>query len=519
MIYPKQFPGKTKDFSKEKEFYERFSESFSDDTIIYYSLTLITPDVPMREIDFVIVCPQGILTVELKNGRWRVKKSIWEFYNVRGREWEKVIGKSYDGPVTQAISQRELLYEFLNNHNQLNELIPKEYFYSSIFFLKNHKSEFPTPHDPKLQIFGMNELEESKDLSSLVQNVFYNSKLEPLPKEKLLKIHEIIKKNLNFFHTFRTTPEKDEEDLLTLTKAQFQLLEGIYKIPRNLIFGSSGSGKTILAGELAIQYAKQGKKVLLWQGAPNLFQIWKEELMFLKEKENITLIHKPNEIRDMNVDILIADGIEEYAHLNLKQNLFPYLSPYFWENKEWVLFIHRRLKYSNFEFLKLLYQTKFVTWDIRRNIRNSPEIVKFTNLLIGDFSEYPSLDEEYDVQLIKMEDDPTEQIRWCIAYTKKMLSIDFQEVVIVTPDLHHPQFLKIKPYLEEHQCKVFDEKEFEGLEESAGILFGFSGWENKEIRQKIADTILRFRDLICIFYFSEEEETIRRILNKSDSGP
>lgn len=516
MIYPKHFPGKAKDYSKEREFHERFSEDFPNDSYVYYSLTLITPDVPMREIDFVVVCPLGIVTIELKNGRWRVKKNIWEFYNVRARDWERVEGKSYDSPISQAQSQKELLYEFINNHNQLNELVPKEYFHSSVFFLKNLKQEFPTPNSPNMHLFGKRELEETDNLYELVSQIFYKSNLPPLSKQILEKIHTIIKKNLNFFHTFRTSPQKEEEDLLTLSKAQFKLLEGIYSKPRNLVFGSSGSGKSILAGELAIQYAKLGKKVILWQGQSSLYFIWKEELTFLKERENIVLIHNLKEIKSNDYEILIADGLESYLNCDENQEIFPYLSPHFWETKNWVLFVHRRFKYSNDLFFKFLDGIRFHTWDIRRNIRNSPEIVKFTNLLLGDFSEFPTLDEEYDVQLIRMEDDPTEQIRWCIAYTKKILSIGFDEVVVVSPDLESEDFLKIKPYLNEHQCKIFKTDEFRGLEESAGILFGFSDWSTKEGRERIADTILQFRDLVCIFYNPQEEEVIRTFLKQKE---
>ncbi|MCZ8344596.1 MAG: NERD domain-containing protein [Leptospira sp.] len=514
MIYPKHFPGKVRDFSKEREFHKRFSEDFPNDSYVYYSLTLITPDVPMREIDFVIVCPMGILTIELKNGRWRVKKNIWEFYNVRARNWERVEGKSYDSPVSQALSQKDLLYEFLNNHNQLDELVPKEYFHSSVFFLKNLRLEFPIPNVPNLHLFGKKELEDSDNLYELAKQIFYKSSLPPLPNQSLEKIHSIIKKNLNFFHTFRTTPKQDEEDLLTLSKAQFQLVEGIYQKPRNLVFGSSGSGKSILSGELAIQYAKQGKKVILWQGQSSLYCIWKEELKFLKERDNILLIQDLSEIKSDDYEILIADGIESYLNCDIKKYIFPYLAPHFWETKNWVLFIHRRFKYSNKSFLKFLDETTFHIWDIRRNIRNSPEIVNFTNLMLGDFSEYSTLSDENDVQLIKMEEDPTEQIRWCIAYTKKILSIEFDEVVIVTPDLDNKDFLKIKPYLDEHQCKIFKSDDFRGLEESAGILFGFSGWATNEGRERIADTILQFRDLVCLFYTPEEEEVIRNLLKQ-----
>lgn len=74
MIYPKQFHGKTRDISLESHYYHRFAKEITIPCNIYYSLTLITPDVPMREIDFLVVSPYGVITIELKNGKWRQKK-------------------------------------------------------------------------------------------------------------------------------------------------------------------------------------------------------------------------------------------------------------------------------------------------------------------------------------------------------------------------------------------------------------------------------------------------------------
>lgn len=139
MIYPKQFHGKAKDVSLESHFYNRFSKEIRIPCNIYYSITLITPDVPMREIDFLVVSPYGVITIELKNGKWRQRKGEWEFYNVRARDWNPVEGKSYTSPIEQVVTQRDLVREFFKNHNQLVDLFPADYYDSAIFFLKNRK--------------------------------------------------------------------------------------------------------------------------------------------------------------------------------------------------------------------------------------------------------------------------------------------------------------------------------------------------------------------------------------------
>lgn len=519
MIYPKQFHGKTRDISLESHYYHRFSKEIQLPCNIYYSLTLITPDVPMREIDFLVVSPYGVITIELKNGKWRQKKGEWEFYNVRARDWEPVTGKSYKNPIEQVTTQRQIIREFFKNHNQLVDLFPKEYYDSAIFFLKNERKEFHLPNDQNLYVFGGKEVGDETSLNDILESIFYRSGREPLPESVLVKAHEIIKKNLNFFQTFRSHKEKEEENLLFFTKEQFSLVQGITKYSHNLIYGSPGSGKSILCGELALQYARKGKKVLLWQGAKALYEIWKDELSQIPEKNNIQLISQLNEINHNHIDILIADGIEEILCEAVLSEITLYLSPLFWEGKEWILFVSRRLKYTPTPFLNYLQSLPVHIWDIKRNIRNSPEIVAFANTLLNDFSESSVQNNLSDIQFIKSDEDLTDQIRWCYGYAKKVLEIENDEIVVLYKSDETIQKNGLKQFLEENQMRHYSCENFAGMEETCGILIGFENWNLTETKTILAETILKIRSLVCVFYPPNEEDVIQRILKKGDSGP
>lgn len=519
MIYPKQFHGKTRDISLESYYYHRFSNEIQFPCNIYYSLTLITPDVPMREIDFLVVSPYGVITIELKNGKWRQKKGEWEFYNVRGREWEPVEGKSYKNPIEQVTTQREIIREFFKNHNQLVDLFPEEYYDSAIFFLKNERKEFHLPNDQNLFVFGGKEVGEDTSLNTILESIFYRNGREPLPDSVLVKAHEIIKKNLNFFQTFRSKKEKEEENLLFFTEEQFNLVKGISQFSHNLVFGSSGSGKSILCGELALQNARKGKKVLLWQGAKALYEIWKEELSHIPEKNNIELISHYKEINHNHIDLLLVDGIEEILSDDKQSELFLYLSKFFWEEKEWILFVSRRFKYSSTPILDYLQSLPVHVWDIKRNIRNSPEIVTFANSLLDDFSETPILDNFSDIQFIKNDEDLTDQMRWCYGYAKKVLEIENDEIVVLYPSEESLLQYGLKQFLMENQMRHYSCKEFAGMEETCGILIGFENWHLTETKVLLAETILKIRSLVCVFYPPNEEKVIQGILKKGDSGP
>lgn len=519
MIYPKQFHGKAKDISLESHFYTRFSKEIRIHCNIYYSITLITPDVPMREIDFLVISPYGVITIELKNGRWRQRKGEWEFYNVRERDWKSVEGKSYSNPIEQVVTQRDLVREFFKNHNNLTDLFPEDYYDSAVFFLKNERKEFHLPNDKHLFVFGGKELKDDIDLNSILETILQQQNREPLPESVLLKAHEIIKKNLNFFQTFRSQKEKEEENLLFFTKEQFELVEGINHYPHNLVFGSTGSGKSILAGELALQNARAGKKVLLWQGAKALYEIWKEELANIPEKTNIELISNLNELDHNHMDLLIADGIEDIIDQLPENEVFLYLSKFFWENKNWILFISRRFKYSKSDLLNYWNSLPVHIWDITRNIRNSPEIVHLANALLSDFSESPTLTNFSDIQFIKVDDDITDQIRWCYGYAKKVLEVVNDEIVVIYKSEEFASQNGLKQFLDENGMRNYSYKEFAGMEETCGIIIGFENWNQTETRNSLAETILKIRSLVCVFYSPNEEEVIQGILKKGDSGP
>lgn len=519
MIYPKQFHGKAKDISLESHFYTRFSEEIRIKCNIYYSITLITPDVPMREIDFLVISPYGVITIELKNGKWRQKKGEWEFYNVRERDWKPVEGKSYSNPIEQVQTQRDLIREFFKNHNQLTDLFPVDYYDSAIFFLKNERKEFHLPNDRHLYVFGGKEVDDDVDLNSILESVLFRYNREPLPESVLVKAHEIIKKNLNFFQTFRSQKEKEEENLLFFTKEQFQLVEGINNYPRNIVFGSTGSGKSILAGELALQNARMGKKVLLWQGAKALYEIWKDELTNIPEKNNIELITNTSEINHNNFDLLIADGIEDILDQKPETEVLLFLSKYFWENKNWILFISRQFKYMASPMLDYWNSLPVHVWDIKRNIRNSPEIVNFANVLLNDFSESPSQNHLSDIQFIKNDEDLTDQIRWCYGYAKKVLEVENDEIVVIYTSEEYIIRTGLKQFLNENGMRHYSSNEFIGMEETCGILIGFENWNLTETKTAIAETILKIRSLVCVFFPPNEEEVIQSILKKGDSGP
>ncbi len=523
MIYPKQFPATTSDISSEHHFYRRFSREINPDENVYYSLTLITPDVPMREIDFVVVNEYGIVTIELKNGRWKVNRGKWEFYNVRERDWQEVEGKSYRSPIEQSTSQLTLLREFLRNHNDLEDFFPDDYYDCAIFFLKNNTKEFYIKTNQSPWLFGKDELEDGKTpLQRIIDKIQNKKNRTPLSRNIIQSIHEVLVKNLNFVKDLSKKSESTDDRLLALTKEQFSLISEVTNVERAIVYGVPGSGKSILAGQLGFLLSEKNQSVLIWQGSPSLYKLWKEELESLGDQLKPKLLHEISQITKYHFDHLIIDQTEDWIEKHTLNDLFEILSESFWNTKKWTIFLSRSVRKQNSEIISFLETTPHRSWDITRNIRNSPEIAQFANKISEGEGGISVLENLTDVQLVAVNKDErlSDKLRWCFGYAKKILKLDSSEIKVICPNLEyksaHPDLVS---FLKEHSIAFYALSEFIGMEDRCGMLIGFDHWELPETKSQAAKAALLFRDLVCVLYKEEDENTLHQLLQKSGPGP
>lgn len=477
----------------------------------------------MREIDFVVVNPYGIVTIELKNGRWKINRGKWEFYNVRMREWEEVEGKSYRSPIEQSTTQLSLFREFLRNHNGLEDFFTEEYYDCALFFLKNERREFFHKNTVSPWIFGKDELEDGKfSLQEIIDKIQNRETRKPLDKEILNKIHEVLVKNLNFVTDLSKKSSTRDDKLLALTREQFSLISEITIASRSIVYGVPGSGKSILAGQLGLTFAEEKKSVVIWQGSPSLFKLWKEELETMESVSKPILIHHISEIKNQRFDHLIIDQVEDWMEANTLKDLFNYLSENFWKTSNWTWFMSRSFKTKNSDIVSFLEKTPHRSWDIIRNIRNSPEIANFANQLSNGDGGESVLETLTDVQLVPVSkvDTISEKLKWCLGYAKKILDVSSDEIRVICPD---ENFKKSQPelaqFLKEHSISFLTLSEFSGMEDKCGMLVGFKNWQLPQTRSEIAKAVLLFRDLVCVLYDEEEENQLHLLLKKSGPGP
>ena len=83
----------------EKNLFHEFRNCDTDDYyIILHSLGLSEHvNNIFGEVDFVVICPQGVLCIEVKGGEVSCHKGVWSFINRYGKKTEKT-----EGPFQQA---------------------------------------------------------------------------------------------------------------------------------------------------------------------------------------------------------------------------------------------------------------------------------------------------------------------------------------------------------------------------------------------------------------------------------
>ncbi len=244
----------------EKRLFNRFKSELDDDTYVLHSLGLKNHNKKIwAECDFVIISKLGIYVIEVKGGGVSCRNGEWIFTGKNGTFNKK------EGPFEQAKTAMYAIKDIMvNNYDRKNWLIgygvimPDEYF---------------NQEGPEIELNVL--LDKTKIKESLVYylrslnefwtrnySVKHGIKSHLLNKKEIESIRNQLRPEIRTALTLNSHLTSIEQDQIELTREQINILKRIENNPRTLICGAAGTGKTILAIENAINFAKKGKKVL-----------------------------------------------------------------------------------------------------------------------------------------------------------------------------------------------------------------------------------------------------------------
>ncbi len=244
----------------EKKVFKWLSQYKDDSVIVLHSLFL--PDHNYKqigEIDFVLICREGILCIEVKGGRVSRENGCWIFQDRYGDKNTKS-----EGPFKQAqgnaLSLQKKLEREQKNHDWKHRL------FASCVIMPDCTIDHNTEEVIPEILFDINN--QRDDLDSFLKRVFQywrsRIKYDPigLSDEYINNAVEYLRKDFAFEPRISVIINGIDGQFVELTEQQNAVIEGLEENERICVQGSAGTGKTLLALEQANRLADKGKKVL-----------------------------------------------------------------------------------------------------------------------------------------------------------------------------------------------------------------------------------------------------------------
>jgi hypothetical protein len=256
------FPMLPTESSAERRLYEGFLSQLADDYVVYHSVEwVLAPEEPNGQVvqgesDFLIAHPEdGLLVLEAKAGGVS--------YEPKSRQWRQ-IGRGNDhlleDPFRQARQEMDSLVEILEHQPNWDRWRPS-YGYGVAFpdAIFDHDA-----YDEARAAWAIDK-DDMERLAERVKQVmgawrhrnrhFGRAGMEAL--QAALGIRVEVRSPLQFEH------DEGDRRIVELTGDQTYVLSYVRKLHRAAIVGPAGSGKTLLATQLAKRLAESGNETLL----------------------------------------------------------------------------------------------------------------------------------------------------------------------------------------------------------------------------------------------------------------
>ncbi|MCK9222819.1 MAG: NERD domain-containing protein [Limnochordia bacterium] len=240
-------------------------QNLTDDYVVLHSLGLANHrDKVFGEIDFVVICSEGVLCLEVKGGGVSRRSGIWYFQDRFGNEHA-----NSEGPFQQVIGSMHSLRRHLEQ--QFGKMSPigrclyavGVLFPDTVFTAKGpdiiDEIVFDLRDDPdEIELYIKKVFRYwQEDLRN--KHGFTGGRLNP---GEVSCLTEYLRGDFGFVPSLGHIVSKTEKQLLALTKEQAERLSMAEDSRRILLSGGAGTGKTLLSLEYARRKVLTGHRVL-----------------------------------------------------------------------------------------------------------------------------------------------------------------------------------------------------------------------------------------------------------------
>jgi len=359
-------------------------ESSTTDGVALHSLNLPVHQYKQwAEVDFVVVSPGGVFLLEVKGGRIECRSGIWYFTDRFGQEHRRS-----ESPFDQVRSAMFALRKVLDDRGLSG--LSRQFVWGWGVVFPDANCPQTGVEIPESTILDRHALERTKNqidpyLSGLARYWRTRSPNPPVASDRELDdLINALRPDFEVVPTVAQQVDEIVEQTVRLTDEQLRVLDSCEENPRILCHGPAGTGKTVLAAELARRDAAAGRRVALICRRPELASFVARGL----PKRGVVVLSGPDIATPSSqlFDRIIVDEAQDF------------LTPGGWtaldklvrgglERGEWRLFMdsNNQAGLETEVDPSVLGRLRSIAMSLRltRNCRNTRQIVVQTTLFTG----------------------------------------------------------------------------------------------------------------------------------------
>lgn len=260
------------------------------------------------EIDFVVICEKGILCLEIKGGGVERRDGLWGFTGRHGTTWK------HQGPYAQVQGNMKSLKTYLDSHIKTDNEI-KDCRVACCVITPDCviKADDDTEIIPEITF---NSNMNQKDLPKVFERCFNywektkryggSGNLSAKARERLTTF---LRGDFNFVPSLSIVLTRSEEQLLSTTQEQLDIIVHMGVNDRMMVEGGAGTGKTLLAAEQCRRSLISGEKVLYLCYNHTIASYIREVFKAKDEKIDVFTFHELL-MKACNI-ITIPEGVED----------------------------------------------------------------------------------------------------------------------------------------------------------------------------------------------------------------
>lgn len=248
----------------ERDVYVALRDQLPDEYRVIHSLPWLRPlrddpGAPLNEgeADFVIFHPEhGMLVLEVKGG---------EELFARGPQWFRRLQQGerrIRNPFEQARRSMHALTDAIDERT--GGRIPKDrYAYAYAVVFPHGRATGPLPLDADAGV--LIDVDRMHELERMIGKAFsrFPDKAAKLSRADFAAMLDVVLPRFRIMRPLSPEIIRGREKLLELTETQAMAFRGLFANRQLLVEGVAGSGKTLLAVERALAFARQGTRCLL----------------------------------------------------------------------------------------------------------------------------------------------------------------------------------------------------------------------------------------------------------------